>query len=217
MLIGCALVGVLYLMVNWIFIANLTPHEAAVVFQDQNARITLGHLITRDILGDTGATFMSMLVIIALISATSAMAFIGPRVYAAMAKDGFLPRILIGREGKPPVFAVMLQGALALVLVFAYELQQMLQNVGAILTLFSALTVLALFRVRFSSAYPVKPSTGSLLASSFYVLLAGWMLYFGFHEKSGLLLWVAGVSLVALVAYFVTRKNPSKNLPRRIP
>jgi APA family basic amino acid/polyamine antiporter len=207
MLIGCALVGTLYLMVNWIFIANLTPTEAAVVFQDQNARITLGHLITRDILGDNGAAFMSVLVIIALISATSAMAFIGPRVYAAMAKDGFLPKILIGREGKPPVFAVMLQGTLALVLVFAYDLQQMLQNIGAILTLFSALTVLGLFRVRFSSAYPIKPSAGSLLASAFYVLLAGWMLYFGFHEKGSLLPWLAGVSIVALIAYFVTRKK----------
>jgi APA family basic amino acid/polyamine antiporter len=211
MLIGCAVVGALYLVVNWVFVANLTPDTASVVFQDQSARITLGHVITRNILGETGATFMSVLVIIALISATSAMAFIGPRVYAAMAKDGFLPRILIGREGKPPVFAVILQGAIALVLVFAYDLQQVLQNVGAILTLFSALTVLGLFRVRFSSAYSEKPSTGSLLASAIYVLLAGWMLYFGFREKGSLLLWVAGVSLVALVAYFVTRKRPAKD------
>jgi APA family basic amino acid/polyamine antiporter len=208
MLIGCAAVGVLYLVFNWVFIANLTPDQASVV-REQSAYITLGHVIARDILGDTGATFMSVLVIIVLLSATSAMIFIGPRVYEAMAKDGFLPRVLIGREGRPPVFAVLLQGALTLVLVFAYDLQQVLQNVGAILTLFSALTVVGLFRARFSSKYPIKPSTGSLVASTFYVLLAGWMLYFGFLGKGSLMLWVAGVSLVALIAYFVTRKKYS--------
>ncbi len=206
MLFGCAVVGVLYLAVNWVFIANLTPDQAGVI-RDQSAYITLGHVIAHDILGETGASLMSVLVIIVLISATSAMIFTGPRVYDAMARDGFLPRILIGREGKPPAFAVMVQGALALALVFAYDFQQVLQNVGAILTLFSALTVLGLFRVRFSSKYPIKPSIGSLLASAFYVLLAGWMLYFGFRNKGGLLPWVAGVSVVALIVYFVTRKK----------
>ena len=77
------------------------------------------------------------------------MTFLGPRVYAAMARDGFLPRILQGKEGKPPIGAVVLQGAIALFLVFAYQLGEVLNNVGAILTLFSALTVFSLFWIRF--------------------------------------------------------------------
>lgn len=212
MLIGCALVGMIYLAINWIFVANLTPDQASVVIKDPNACTTLGHLITRNILGDTGASFMSVLVVIALISAGSVMAFIGPRVYAAMAADGFLPKVLIGRPGRPPVFAVVLQGALALVLIFAYQLNQVLQNVGAILTLFSALTVLGLLKARFSSAYPEKPSIGSLLAGLFYVLFASWMLYFGFREKGGLLLWLAGISIVALIGYFLSRSKPTRTV-----
>jgi APA family basic amino acid/polyamine antiporter len=98
-----------------------------------------------NILGKTGAACMSVFAIIAFISSASAMTFLGPRVYSAMAKDGFLPAILKGKEGKPPVGAIVLQGAIALFLVLAYQLQEVLKNVGAILTLFSALTVFSLF------------------------------------------------------------------------
>ena len=45
MMIGTALVAVLYLVVNWIFVANLTPAQASVVFQYKSARVTLGHAV----------------------------------------------------------------------------------------------------------------------------------------------------------------------------
>ena len=113
LLLGCSIVGILYLFVNWVFVANLTPEQCRVVNDYETARITLGHLIMRNVVGDLGAACMSVLAIIAFISAVSAMTFLGPRVYAAMARDGFLPAALKGKEGAP-VGAVMLQGAIAL-------------------------------------------------------------------------------------------------------
>ena len=44
---------------------------------------------------------MSAVMLILFISAMSAMLLVGPRVYAAMAKDGFLPAFLGSKEGKP--------------------------------------------------------------------------------------------------------------------
>jgi amino acid transporter len=207
MIFGCSIVGLLYLFVNWVFVANLTPEQCKVVFAYETARVTLGHLIMKTLVGDVGAACMSILAVIAFISAMSAMTFLGPRVYSAMARDGFLPRVLQGKEGKPPIGAVILQGAIALFLVFAYQLQQILNNVGAILTLFSALTVFSLFWVRFRNKAPMRPAMTALVAALFYLLLSGVMLYFGFKQSPTLNLWVGASILMALIGYFVTKKR----------
>ena len=209
--LGCALVGVLYLVVNWVFVANLTPEQCAIVSGDETGRITLGHLIMKNVIGDTGAACMSILVIIAFISAMSAMTFLGPRVYSEMAKDGFLPRVLQGRDGKAPIGAVILQGAIALFLVFAYQLGEVLSNVGAILTLFSALTVFALFWMYFKGRDAFKFSPVTLIAGVFYLALSGVMLYFGFKQSGTLNLWVGACILASLIGYFMTRR---KTVPR---
>ncbi len=193
--------------VNWVFVSNLTPEQCKVVFTYETARVTLGHLIMKTLVGDVGAACMSILAVIAFISAMSAMTFLGPRVYSAMARDGFLPRILQGKEGKPPIGAVILQGAIALFLVFAYQLQQILNNVGAILTLFSALTVFSLFWIRFRKKTPARPARAALVSALFYLLLSGVMLYFGFKKSPTLNLWVGASILMALIGYFVTKKR----------
>ncbi len=207
MLLGCGLVGILYLFVNWVFVANLTPEQCTVVFTYETARVTLGHLIMKTIVGNVGAACMSILAIIAFISAVSAMTFLGPRVYSAMARDGFLPKVLQGKEGKPPIGAVILQGAIAMFLVFAYQLQQILNNVGAILTLFSALTVFSLFWIRLKRKDLPRPRAASLIAGLFYLLLSGVMLYFGFKQSPDLNLWVGASILMALIGYFITKKR----------
>jgi APA family basic amino acid/polyamine antiporter len=207
MLLGCGAVGALYLLVNWVFVANLTPEQCKVVFTYETARITLGHLIMKDLVGDFGAACMSILAIIAFISAMSAMIFLGPRIYAAMARDGFLPRALRGKEGKPPVGAVILQGAIALFLVFAYRLGEILNNVGAILTLFSALTVFSLFWICFKKREIPRPAMAALAAAAFYLVLSGLMLYFGFRQSPTLNLWVGSCILAALIGYFFTRRR----------
>ena len=76
MILGCSVVGLLYLLVNWVFVANLTPQQCKVVEIYEEARITLGHLIMKDLVGEVGAACMSVLAIIAFISAMSAMTFI---------------------------------------------------------------------------------------------------------------------------------------------
>jgi amino acid transporter len=210
-MLGCGLVGIIYLLVNWVFVANLTPEQCKVVFTYETARITLGHLIMRDLVGEIGAACMSVLAIVAFISAMSAMTFLGPRVYAAMARDGFLPRALQGKKGKPPIGAVVLQGAIALLLVFSYRLQEVLNNVGAILTLFSALTVFSLFWIWIRKKGYARPAAAALMAAFCYLLLSGIMLYFGFKQSPSLNLWVGASILAALIGYFFTRKRIARN------
>jgi APA family basic amino acid/polyamine antiporter len=213
MMLGCTIVGILYLLVNWVFVANLTPAQCTVVFNYETDRITLGHLIMKNLIGDFGAACMSALAILAFISAISAMTFLGPRVYAAMARDGFLPRILQAKEGKPPVGAVILQGIIAMLLVYTYKIEDIANSVGAILTLFSALTVFSLFWIRFKRKEFAPPAAAALLAAFFFLILSAVMFYFGFKKaanyehSSTLILWVCGSILAALIGYLITKKR----------
>ncbi|MBS1152874.1 MAG: amino acid permease-associated region [Myxococcaceae bacterium] len=204
MLIGCGLVAALYLVVNYIFAANLTPAEGAIVFQGNN--VTVGHALMNRLLGEGVASLMSLIIVLAFVSAMSAMIMIGPRVYSAMAKDGFLPKGFIGVDGKPPTMSVLLQGGIALVLVFTQSLKEALTNVGAILVLFAALTVLGLFRARLQGK-DVKSS--ALVAAGVYCVSAAFMLWTGFKDKLPLLAGVAGVTVVGLIGWTLTRR-PAK-------
>jgi APA family basic amino acid/polyamine antiporter len=205
MLLGCALVALLYLAVNWVFVTGLTPQRAAVVMVYESARITLGHLILEDILGPRGAAAMSFLFIVAFISSVSAMIFVGPRVYAAMASDGFLPRRLSGPGGGPTASATVLQGTVALVLLFTQRMQEVLMNVGALLTLFAALVALAVLRVRLARPDLPAPGWDALAAAAAFAGIAGWMLYFGLRDSATLLAWTSAIAAAALTFYLWTR------------
>lgn len=201
MLAGCLLVAALYLAVNWVFVASLTPAQAAVAFTYETDRVTLGHLVMRGALGPVGASAMSGLTIAALVSSMSAMVFVGPRVYSAMAKDGYLPAALASVDGRPPAAATALQGALALVILLTHPLQEMLQNLGAVLTLFAALTASALIKVRWGRPDLPRPSAASLVAAGVFVASSLLLLAFGVQASWRLAAWL-GAALVCAAAGF---------------
>lgn len=180
MLIGCAAVMGLYLLVNWVFVANLTPAHYGDWIRDDPDRITLGHVVMKQLIGTTGAKIMSGFMIVALLSATSAMTMIGPRVYAAMARDGYLPAVFAGKDGKPPLGAVLLQGAIALAVAMTTDFINAIKTVGTVLTLMAALTALGVFKLQFDRRHAEKPGVPALIAAGIFVSLAGWMLYFAF-------------------------------------
>ena len=207
MVLGCLVVGIIYIFINWIFVANLSPEQSTIVFTYDTDHITLGHLIMQNILGKTGAICMSVFVIIAFISSASAMTFLGPRVCAAMAKDGFLPAILKGKEGKPPFGAILLQGTISLFLVLAYQLQEALSSVGAILTLFSALTVFSLFWVYFKRREYPRPAPLIMAAGALYLIISAVMLYFGFSGSLTLNIWVGICIIATLIGYYIAKRK----------
>jgi len=202
MVIGAALVMVIYLLVNWVLGANLNQATVTTFLHGDSSKITLGHLVTEQLIGPIGGQIMSVLVVIALVSSVSAMTMVGPRVYAAMARDGFLPAIFAGRGDKPPLFSVLLQGVLALVILYLQTLEQLIRNVGVILTLTSALTVAALFKVRHRpKPGQERPGLVPLVAAAVFIAVTVWMLY----SSPQNLVWPLVITVVATVAYFATR------------
>ncbi|XXF75638.1 amino acid permease [Myxococcaceae bacterium GXIMD 01537] len=215
MIIGTILVGGLYLVVNWIFVANLTPEQATVVFRYETDRVTLGHAVMRALVGEGGAKLMSLATVLVFLSAMSAMTFAGPRVYAAMARDGFLPSVLAGEEGKPPVGSILLQGALSLAIVLTHSLRSILENVGAVLTLFAALTVVGLIRVYVSPGRFARPPVVSVVAAAIYALGTLAMFLFAFRDAGRGHLWIVGIVVIGLVAYFLSpgRRRVAQPVP----
>ncbi len=199
LLIGCSLVAALYLAVNWVFVANLTPNDFKVVFGYDESKVTLGHVILSRILGPAGGLVMSFLVLVAFISAVSAMTIVGPRVYATMAADGYLPAFLRVPEGHTPTKSIALQCAVALLILATHTIQQALANVGAILTLFAALVSVSIFRRALSAQDGIeKPGAVTLVAAGIHVASSAFMLYFGFRDSTRLLLWVGVVGAAGL-------------------
>jgi APA family basic amino acid/polyamine antiporter len=209
MLIGCGIVGIAYVAVNWILVTNLTPERAEVVFEYEEAKVTLGHLVARDLLGDSGSSLMSLGIALMLVSSTSAMLLVGPRVCAEMARDGFLPRWFSGSTGAPPRASIVLQGALALALLHLHTVGELLSNVAGILVLFSGLVAGGLFLVRRRRPDLPPPRRTALVAAAVYVGFAGWMLYGAFEARAGLFPWLAAAIIAALLGYAGTRSSVS--------
>ncbi len=207
MLLGCSGVAAFYLLVNWVFVANITPARAAAVFEYETARVTLGHLVASDILGPVGGRAMSVLAVVTFLSAMSAMIFAGPRVYAAMAADGFLPRALMARDGHPPSGSIWLQGAVTLLLLQWHALRDLLANVGAILTLVAALTVLGVVRLWLRPGARERPGRLALASALVYVSAAAWMLYHGIRDAPHVLFWLLGLLAVTALAYLFTSRR----------
>jgi basic amino acid/polyamine antiporter, APA family len=214
MLIGCSAVTVLYLLVNWVFVTNLSRADMTSWIKGDTDRITLAHLVVREILGVGAARLVSVLVILALTSAISAMTLIGPRVYAAMARDRFLPAWLAARGDRPPLGSVLLQSALATSLVFLSGFRELLNNVGSVLAVVSGVTVLSLFRRR-RWRTGERPATSALVGAVVYAAMAGWMVYFALRASHTvafaglvvptLVLWMLAIVTMGVLGFFGTR------------
>ncbi len=205
---GCGAVCVLYLLVNWVFVANLDPLRARAVFEYEETRATLAHLIAIDLLGPTGGTVMSLLVIVAFLSAMSAMMLAGPRVYAEMARDGFLPRAFSATRGRTPVFSVLAQGGVALVLTFTHTLLEAVQAASVFLMAFTALTAASLFRL--SALRPDAPAPGAsrLVAAAIHVVSMTGILWIGLYTRSNAVwLSVGGVILISTLSFVLTSRS----------
>jgi APA family basic amino acid/polyamine antiporter len=166
--------------------------------------------VAQDLLGSAGSTVMSLGIALAMVSSTSSMLLVGPRVYAEMARDGFLPAFLRGAQGKPPRASIALQAGLAILLLHLHTIGELLSNVAGILVVFASLVGVGLFVARWRAPHLPAPRRQSLLAAAIYVLSSLWMLYNAFKAKTGLLPWLLAVVLAGLAAYAVTAARKSR-------
>jgi amino acid transporter len=131
-----------------------------------------------------------------------------------MANDHFLPAFLAAREGRPPVWSVLMQSLLAVSLVFLSGFRELLNNVGSVLAIVSAATVLSLLR-RSRWRTGERPPLLAMLGAVVYACMSGWMVYFVVKTSSrvnllgigfpSVVLWMVGIVVIASIAYLITR------------
>ena len=140
MLAGTAIVTVLYVLLNAAFVYS-TPMEK-LTGQLDVARIAAAHLG-----GAPWAHAISAVIALALATSASALIMSGPRVYMRMAEDGYLPGGLLP-QGPTPNRAILLQGTVALAMLWTATYEALLTYIGFTLGLSTAATVAGLIRLR---------------------------------------------------------------------
>jgi hypothetical protein len=125
-----------------------------------------------------------------------------------MAADAVLPRALAPRsDGHPPPGSVILQGLIALVILLIHDLRQLLANMGAVLTLFAALTALGVFRAQRLGPGAPRARVAARAAAAHYAASAVVMLAVGYGHSLSLVMWTAGVLAPAAIFYLMRRPD----------
>jgi APA family basic amino acid/polyamine antiporter len=137
LVIGTSVTLLLYLLLNSALV--LVPPFAAVAGVQDVAAAAAQYIG-----GETLALGVRVVIGLALFTSVSAMIMVGPRVYAKMADDGLMPRVL-RFEGETPAASIAAQAALAIIVVWLAGLRELLSYLGFTLGLSTAATVASLF------------------------------------------------------------------------
>ncbi|MEM7357092.1 MAG: APC family permease, partial [Acidobacteriota bacterium] len=149
--LGTALVLVLYVGLNWAFLASAP-------IADLSGQVEVGHIAAAAIFGPRGGQLMSSMLCIALVSTISAMVWAGPRVTQVMGQDYVFFRALAKTHpGGSPRRAILLQTAIVLVLLLTATFDVILVYTQFVLVLSSFLTVLGVFRLRWKAPDLPRP------------------------------------------------------------
>jgi len=147
LLIGVVGVVILYLAVNFVCVNVLGVEGLA-------ATKTPASEVMRLVLGEKGRTLIAIGIAISTLGFLSQSILTAPRVYFAMADDGlFFKRVAwLHPQTRVPVFAIVLQGALAIIIAVSGRYEQILNYVVSVDSIFFGLSAACLFALRKTSA-----------------------------------------------------------------
>ncbi len=143
LILGTGVVMLLYLSLNTLFVYAAAPQELSGV-------IPVGGLAASRLFGGSADAAMSLLIAFALLSSISALIILGPRVYYAMARDGYFFKFaaFVHPLFRVPSKSIVLQFLIAAVMVMSGTFDQLLTYMGFCLGIFPIVAVLGLFKLR---------------------------------------------------------------------
>ncbi len=143
LLLGTSFVIILYLALN-LFIFQALPYSQA------QGSIAIVERASVEAFGPWMGDTLGLLVSMALLSSLSAFVIIGPRVYFAMSRDRlFFPfAAKVHPKYKVPGRSILIQGAIAVLMVLIGSFEQLLVYIGFALNIFPWLAVFGIFLAR---------------------------------------------------------------------
>ena len=148
---GTAIVIVLYVLLNAVFLATTPMHELA-------GQIDVAIVAGKHVFGSLGGRIVGALICLGLISSISAMTWIGPRVTMTMGEDIPLLRVFSRRskQGVPAV-AIIFQLLVSNLLLLTQSFEAVLDFIQFSLTFCSFFTVLGLIKMRITHPNLARP------------------------------------------------------------
>ena len=203
LLAGTALVLLLYVGLNYVFLRS-TPIAGL------KGQLEVGFVAATSLLGPIGGRIMGGMIAALLISTISSMVFAGPRIVQTMGED--IPALHFlapkSRAGVP-VRALLLQTAITLAFILKPGFQGVLVYAGFVLNLFTFLTVLGLFILRWRQPDLPRPyrAWGYPITPLIFLGLSGWTLFFIFQDKPIESRYGLATLGVGLLVYFFTMRT----------
>jgi len=111
-----------------------------------------------------------------------------------------------------PVIAIALQSIIALILIFTSSFSAVLTYLGFTLTLFTTLTVLGLFILRFTKPDLPRPfkAWGYPVTPIIFLALNLWIMYFSITTKLVESLAGLGTVLIGLIIFYISKYYSKK-------
>ena len=169
LLAGTLVVTALYLGLNFVFLRAVPAAELS-------GKLEVGRLAAEALGGKPWADAVSALIALALMTSVSSMVMAGPRVYARMAGDGYLPAWLACAGGAPRA-AIIFQLAVALAMLWTATYEKLLTYIGVTLSVSTAATVVGLMRLRLREG-PTLAVPGWPWVPGLFVASVVWMVAF---------------------------------------
>ncbi len=206
LLLGAGSVVLLYLAVNLVF-AYAVP-LGAVGFGDGQVHPTqVPQLAVENLFGSRAANVFSVLLGLTFLANVSALIITGPRVYYAMARNGLFPSIAqrVSPQGRVPVYGMVLQSLLAVVILFALEFQDLYQYASVGLSLFAMLFIAAVYVLRWRRPDMERPFCvpGYPVVPAIFLVVTLFTAVFAFVEWPLPSVYSAGSILVGIPVYYV--------------
>ena len=203
--LGTLLVTALYLALNAAFLRTTPAAEMA-------GKQEVGLIAGVHIFGNAGGKVMAIFIALGLISAVSAMMWIGPRVTMAMGEDLRALSWLARRNARGiPVRATLLQFAIVNLLILITTFQKVVNYVQFSLTLCSALTVLGVIVLRRTRPDLSRPyrTWGYPITPIIFLAVSAWMLWHLLEDSSTRepSLWGLATALLGLLVYYFSSRN----------
>jgi len=161
---------------------------------------------TDKILGHWGTDLVILGALLATSSAISGTVFGASRQMAAIAKDGYLPKILARRINHIPAYSIISMSLLAFALVLAGSLQVILEFGSVTFLVVSLLITVANFKIR-----KLTESSAPLIIISIVGLSLGtfFILYYEYNNQPEQLVFIGGIYLLLTLGSWVFSNTKS--------
>jgi basic amino acid/polyamine antiporter, APA family len=207
LLVGTAVVIVVYVLINAIFLAT-TP------IQELRGQLDVALIAGKHIFGANGGRAAGAVICLGLVSAISSMTWIGPRVTMSMGEDHWLLRLL-GRKNRHgiPTNAIVLQLLIVNLLLFTRSFEDVVTYTQFSLLICSLLAVFGVIVLRLTRPKMTRPYRVWLypLPPVLFSIITMWMMFYLLRWHTAESLAGLGTALLGVVLYFCARKLPSRS------